>query len=520
MSRFYNKARILIVLAISLVGFVACDNDDDKNDIKDLFDVIVDKPVINVGYNETIEVKIVLGNGGYTVKSYDTAIATASISGELVTVKTGTKKGATTIQIIDQEGVAGNITVGVGEFDIVVNYPDGIELEFGESTELKIVAGNFTQVEDLVIEIADLTIISLEQTDPYRPHYDVLALKEGETTITITDKLNKQYVVNVVVKPMPLVLDLASDELSMGILQKKVVTIEKGYAPYSITSSDENIVVIQDGSSSNKFSLLSVGEGSSDITIKDAMDQEVVVHVTVGMSKEVAHIGTSNYFQVPFKLNGTADQSLKSMNNITFEARVYIDALNGDDNGNARINTVMGVEKIFLLRVDVRKDASNKDERFLQLSADDKGKIRYESKTKIEVGKWYDLAVVLDGSKSGDERIKLYINGIEEEFGYKSGTPGDLKNIDLTNNFFIGQSDGKRRLNGAISYARVWSKSLSAAEISNNISGNINLNSLDIVAYWAFTKFENAKNFISLSNKDFEASGNSNISKWIEDPNI
>lgn len=520
MSKFYNKIGFLIVLVISIFGLVACDNDDDKDEIKDLFDIIVDKPVINVGYNETIEVKIVLGNGGYTVKSYDKDIAVATVSGELVTVKTGTKKGATTVQIIDQEGVIGNISVGVGEFDIVTNYPSGIELEFGASTEFRVISGNFISVEDLTIEINDPAIIRLSQIDAYRPHYTLNALKEGETTITITDRLNKQSVINVVVKPMPLELDIPSDEIEMGTLQKKTITVLKGYAPYTITSSDENTIVVQEGSNESKFGIISIGGGSSDITVTDAVGQEMTIKVTVNTSKQVAHIGTSNYFQVPFKIGGDADGTLKSMNNITFEARVYIDALNGDDNGNARINTVMGVEKIFLLRVDVRKDVSNKDERYLQLSADDKGKIRYESKTKIEVNKWYDLAVVLDGSKTGDERIKLYINGVEDEFGYKAGTPGDLKDINLTSNFFIGQSDGKRRLNGAISYARVWNKALSASEISNNVAGNTSLNSDNLVAYWAFTKFENAKSFISLSAKDFEATANSNISKWVEDPNL
>ena len=78
------------------------------------------------------------------------------------------------------------------------------------------------------------------------------------------------------------------------------------------------------------------------------------------------------------------------MSTITFEARFNIESLNGNDNGNARINTVMGIEKKFLLRVDVHKGGSNDEERFLQLAADDKGSIRYEGSTKIETNKWYE----------------------------------------------------------------------------------------------------------------------------------
>lgn len=63
------------------------------------------------------------------------------------------------------------------------------------------------------------------------------------------------------------------------------------------------------------------------------------------------------------------------------------------------------------------------------------------------------MAVVLDNSKSGSERIALYVNGVRETLQLSNGTPDDLKEINLTSDFYIGQSDGKRRLNGAISYA-------------------------------------------------------------------
>ena len=61
------------------------------------------------------------------------------------------------------------------------------------------------------------------------------------------------------------------------------------------------------------------------------------------------------------------------------------------------------------------------------------------------------MAVVLDNSKSGSERIALYVNGVRETLQLSNGTPDDLKEINLTSDFYIGQSDGKRRLNGAIS---------------------------------------------------------------------
>lgn len=220
--------------------------------------------------------------------------------------------------------------------------------------------------------------------------------------------------------------------------------------------------------------------------VRDEAEQELSLTVTVVQADKVANLGSGNYFKVPFEYNGTADESLKNLSTITFEARFNIESLNGNDNGNARINTVMGIEKKFLLRVDVHKGGSNDEERFLQLAADDKGSIRYEGSTKIETNKWYDVAVVLDNSKSGSERIALYVNGVRETLQLSNGTPDDLKEINLTSDFYIGQSDGKRRLNGAISYARIWTKALSDQQISEQSGKLLSEDKDGMVANWLF----------------------------------
>ena len=75
------------------------------------------------------------------------------------------------------------------------------------------------------------------------------------------------------------------------------------------------------------------------------------------------------------------------------------------------------------------------------------------------------MAVVLDNSKSGSERIALYVNGVRETLQLSNGTPDDLKEINLTSDFYIGQSDDKRLMNGANSYARICKKAISDQNI-------------------------------------------------------
>ena len=129
------------------------------------------------------------------------------------------------------------------------------------------------------------------------------------------------------------------------------------------------------------------------------------------------------------------------------------------------------------------------------------------------------MAVVLDNSKSGSERIALYVNGAKETLQLSNGTPDDLKEINLTSDFYIGQSDGKRRLNGAISYARIWTKALSEQQISEQSGKLLSEDKDGMVANWLFNNGNgNTKTFVSLVGKSFEAEAANIVSSWKADP--
>ena len=172
-----------------------------------------------------------------------------------------------------------------------------------------------------------------------------------------------------------------------------------------------------------------------------------------------------------------------------------------------------------MLRVDVHKNGSDNEKRYLQLAADDKGGIRFEGKTEIQTGVWYNAAVVIDESKSGTDRIALYLDGKKEELQLTQGTTSDLRNINLTNNFFIGRSDNKRPLNGAISYARIWTKALSDTEIADQQNEIFTDNRSGLVANWLFNNGNGTtQTFVSLTGQGFEAIGGYAVTSWTEDP--
>ena len=98
MKRIYTYMCLLLLSVLSF-AVTGCDDDDDV--AKDLIELIVNKPVIRIGQNEEAKVNVVVGNGNYTVRSFNTAIATATVSGELITVKSGSLNGATTVEVMD-----------------------------------------------------------------------------------------------------------------------------------------------------------------------------------------------------------------------------------------------------------------------------------------------------------------------------------------------------------------------------------------------------------------------------------
>lgn len=510
---FFAGFLLACSLVISLSG---CEEKNEPESVGDLYELIVNKPVVRIGQNEEVAVDIILGNGNYSVKSYDTDIAEAVLSDGQIIITSGSSNGATTVEVTDGEGVSADISVSVGLFDLELSLTE-ISLEPGGQRQIEVRMGNFSSNDELTIEVADGTVADIENTDPLRPYYVVTALKRGQTSIKFTDRKGKSAVVGVTVNPYS--LEVSAVNPKVGVNNKLTVYVESGNGGYEMLSGNPDIVAVEAvPGDAAAFRLVGVSEGDATVTVTDEAGQKVEFPVVAVSADKAAYLGSSNYFSVPFTMrNGAVDESMSGLNSITFESRINIEALNGSN--DAQINTIMGVEKIFLLRVDVHKDASDTGKRYLQLAADDKGGIRYEGSTEIKTGQWYDVAVVLDGSKSGEERISLYVDGRKETLQLQNGTPDDLNNVDLTSAFYIGRSDGKRHLNGSVTYARVWTIALSDQEIAANCGKILTSDMEGLAANWIFTNVNDSESsFASITGKGFEAEAGTPVTVWTEDP--
>jgi hypothetical protein len=176
---------------------------------------------------------------------------------------------------------------------------------------------------------------------------------------------------------------------------------------------------------------------------------------------------TNNYFTVDFSRN---NEALKAMNTISYEIRVMA---NQFQPSSPFISSIMGIEENFLLRFgDVTVQPNQ-----LQVAG---GITATNIPIQFSTGVWNHIAAVYNGSQ-----LKVYVNG--QLAATKDGT----RTVNLTDTyaggFHFGFSANGRYLDGAISEARIWSKALTQAEISNGMCG-VDPASAGLVGYWKFNE--------------------------------
>ena len=88
----------------------------------------------------------------------------------------------------------------------------------------------------------------------------------------------------------------------------------------------------------------------------------------------------------------------------------------------------------------------------------------------VAVGEWFYYVGWFDGTQSGNDRTKLYINGVNVPFNVQNGTaPSSLPNFSSTDVFYLGRNVSADWYNdGRISNTHIYNRSLSPSEILHN----------------------------------------------------
>lgn len=215
---------------------------------------------------------------------------------------------------------------------------------------------------------------------------------------------------------------------------------------------------------------------------------------------------SNNYFSV------TWEDEYASLDELTMEGWVYGDSFTGNASGNDGLASMMGVEGVFLIRLQ-----NGKPEVVCDKNSDEK---KVSSSTALADKEWHHIAATysagnkiilyVDGEEAGSTDApnhKLSMNGVGD--GWAGGGLADW-------HFFIGVScQTSRDFDGSLAYLRCWDTVRSAAQIKDNMKvADPDDPGYSMMANWYFN--EGSGNTITdHSINGYDITANSDLS-WVD----
>ena len=268
MKRF-NPFCVMVALFALIIA--ACSKDDNKADNKpeNPKELILEKTSLTLKVAETATLTVTSGNGYYTVKVADQAVASATVTQNTLKI-TAIAQGETVVTVADAKGKTASLSVTVTGIFAVVD--KSVTVENGAKTDVKLQNGhanyNCVCVPEGVVLVSAKTdnVLSVE------------GLKVGSATVTVTDvQSGKQDIFEVTVTGMPFTISKNSFVLEVGNTEQ--VAITSGNPDYKVQYSIENVVKAQ--INGNIIHLTAVGAGKANVIITDAAQQKATIAVTV-----------------------------------------------------------------------------------------------------------------------------------------------------------------------------------------------------------------------------------------------
>lgn len=226
----------------------------------------------------------------------------------------------------------------------------------------------------------------------------------------------------------------------------------------------------------------------------------VVINRTV-ISKAVDLHGRCGFNVPQFQ----TDPRVAALGQVTMEIRVRVNSF-PPEYANPGISSLMGIEENFLFRFG---DISIEKNQLQLAPALINGKKYFTTgNTRYTTGKWHQVVCVYDGSS-----VSLYVDGkLDVKF---SAGPGTINfNVDYYDGFWFGQSCGGRRLDGAISEARFWTRALTLNEIQDNAC-YVDPKTPGLLAYWRFNAVQEDGRVLDETGNGFDAIPHGSYT-WIE----
>jgi subtilisin family serine protease len=215
----------------------------------------------------------ITGNGGYTISSSDSQVASASIRDDAVLVVTAGKPGSTTLILRDSLGKSLSLPVTVTGSSVITLDSSTLSVPENETKQVTITAGNGGySVETSQSRIATASIVG---------NTVVITPKALWTTIiTVRDILGKSALLSVTVTAGIKKIQVGPTTLSLNGSNVAEVQIFSWNGGYTLTSSDPTVAIAY-LNGSNKFHVKSLTGGNTTITVTDSQGQKAAVEVEV-----------------------------------------------------------------------------------------------------------------------------------------------------------------------------------------------------------------------------------------------
>lgn len=277
-----KRLNFMLLFGLLLAASLGSCSDDKEEAQTPAASLVVDNTTVTLLQGDAITVGITSGNGSYAVKTFDSDVATATVSGEKITIQApaGATLGETTILVTDGRKKSTTITVKVAKlWDLTVD-SETTSLFIGESKTIKILSGN----GDYQLSLADGGDQVIELGPLSGQIFTIKALKEGETVIVVKDKKEKTVEINIEVKIVDLELEKYTASLN-GPGKTTDINILGGNGGYTFTYAPTGIATAVEHQ--NVITISSVAVGTTTITITDQKGATKEIEVTV-LPKDIA----------------------------------------------------------------------------------------------------------------------------------------------------------------------------------------------------------------------------------------
>ncbi len=277
-----KRLNFMLLFGLLLAASLGSCSDDKEEAQTPAASLVVDNTTVTLLQGDAITVGITSGNGSYAVKTFDSDVATATVSGEKITIQApaGATLGETTILVTDGRKKSTTITVKVAKlWDLTVD-SETTSLFIGESKTIKILTGN----GDYQLSLADGGDQVIELGPLSGQVFTIKALKEGETVIVVKDKKDKTVEINIEVKIVDLELEKYTASLN-GPGKTTDINILGGNGGYTFTYAPTGIATAVEHQ--NVITISSVAVGTTTITITDQKGATKEIEVTV-LPKDIA----------------------------------------------------------------------------------------------------------------------------------------------------------------------------------------------------------------------------------------